>query len=250
MNKVMKGAEPFFFKRSKTGILLIHGFTSNPWDHRKLGEYLAKKNITVHAPLIKGHGTTPENLATTNLKDWIKSAVKGYKLLRKTCNKVIVAGDSFGGNLALHLAENYKVDGVVTMGTPIYFRKQRLAFTIHRILNQFINFKKKWYNRDIGASVEEKRLTYKSVPLNVVYYVIKMIRKTKRNLCKITAPILIMQSTTDFGVHEKSVSYIFKNVRSKFRQIEWIPNAYHVFIIDKGKEKAFKKIYDFVKKIK
>ena len=57
--KIREGAEPFFIKKGKTGILCVHGFTSSAWDYREFGKYLADKGYTVSAPLIAGHGTTP-----------------------------------------------------------------------------------------------------------------------------------------------------------------------------------------------
>ena len=56
-----------------------------------------------------------------------------------------------------------------------------------------------------------------------------------------------MQSTTDWGVGGKSVDYIATHTRSKKKKIIWVPNAYHVFIVDEGKEKSFKEIYKFIK---
>ena len=63
----------------------------------------------------------------------------------------------------------------------------------------------------------------------------------------ITVPILIMQSTADFGLSNRSVDYIATHTRSRKKKIVWIPNAYHVFIIDKGKERSFREIYKFIK---
>ena len=81
-----------YYKRGKIGILLIHGFTSSPLDFKPMAEYLAKKNITVLAPLLKGHGTSPENLATTTDEDWFKSVEDAYHRLRKEVKYVFVAG--------------------------------------------------------------------------------------------------------------------------------------------------------------
>ena len=44
--KVNTIANPFFIKKGKIGILMIHGFSSAPIDLQALGQFLAKKNIT------------------------------------------------------------------------------------------------------------------------------------------------------------------------------------------------------------
>jgi alpha-beta hydrolase superfamily lysophospholipase len=43
--------------------LLIHGFTGTPWDVRPLGEALSAAGISVQAPRLPGHGTTPAAIA-------------------------------------------------------------------------------------------------------------------------------------------------------------------------------------------
>ncbi len=249
MTQIIPGAEPFFYKRGKTGILLIHGFTSSAYDGKYLGQYLADRNISVNAILLKGHGTCPENMTATNLKDWIKSAENGLKELKKHCTKVIVGGDSFGGNLALMLAAKHDVDGVISMGTPIYNKKKIIA-KIYFIVNYFIfNYKKKWYHKELDREIIKHRITYPVVPLSKLLDLVKGIKLCKRLLPKVVAPVLIMQSTADFGVDEKSVGYIFRNVNSKKRKIYWVKDAYHVFIIDHDRERSFKVICDFIQSI-
>ena len=105
--KIREGAEPFFIKKGKTGILCVHGFTSSAWDYREFGKYLADKGYTVSAPLIAGHGTTPEHLSITKGRDWLESVEKAFLDLKSKTNKIIVMGDSFGGNLALILAAKH-----------------------------------------------------------------------------------------------------------------------------------------------
>ena len=247
--KIIKGAEGFEYKKGKTGILLIHGFTSSAWDHRALGEYLAKKDITVIAPLVKGHGTCPENLASTDKDQWLKSVEESLKKLKKITEKQIVAGDSFGGNLALLLASRYKVDGIITMGTPIFFKNERFLKSILPVVRLVKSYQKKWYHNELPEDIRKERLTYKKIPLNAISEVRYLINLSKESLSKITAPILIMQSTTDFGVGEQSVHFINDNVSSKKKKVSWVKDAYHVFIIDKNKEKSFKTIYSFIKEI-
>lgn len=245
--EILPGAEGFEYKKGEIGILLIHGFTSSAWDHRSLGKYLEDRGITVVAPLLKGHGTSPENLATTTDEDWKRSAREAFLRLRTITDKQFVAGDSFGGNLALILASRYQVEGVITMGTPIFFKKERFLKIIFSILKIFKSYQKKWYHNPLPKEIRKNRVTYKKIPLNSIKYVAKTIRESIKQLPKVTSPILIMQSTTDFGVGEASVNYIYKHTKSEKKVVRWIKDAYHVFIIDKQPEEAFEEIYRFIK---
>ena len=72
-----------------------------------LGEELANAGWRCHGPLLAGHGTTPEDLARTRWEDWAASAEEALAALRSECDEVVVAGQSGGGSLALHLAAHH-----------------------------------------------------------------------------------------------------------------------------------------------
>src|SRR3989344_8032828 len=80
---IMKGGDPFFYKRGDTGILLIHGFTSTPQEMRGLGKYLAKRNITAYCPLLKYHGTVVEELVKGKLPIWNAQLIQEITFLKQ-----------------------------------------------------------------------------------------------------------------------------------------------------------------------
>ncbi|NQV08986.1 alpha/beta fold hydrolase [Candidatus Woesearchaeota archaeon] len=245
----MKGGEPFFYKRGKKGVLLLHGFSSTSQEFRELGAYLAKKNITVYAPLLEGHGTHPEFLAKTNKKDWIKSGEEGLKFLRKHCDTVFVGGNSIGGNIAIILASHHKVEGLISLATPIIFRQQRILGKLSLlifIIGQFKIFKKKRYMKK-WPQIAKKRIMYDILPLNCSRDVFKLMKFSSECLPKVDEPALLMQSTTDHLVEEENIEYMKKHLGSKKIEIKFIPDSYHVFIVDHHKKMAFKKIYQFIK---
>lgn len=74
--------KPFFYKGGEKAVLLLHSFTSNTMDMKKLGEYLHKENYSCYAPLYSGHGLTPEELLTYSPSDWWQDVLNGYQLLK------------------------------------------------------------------------------------------------------------------------------------------------------------------------
>jgi carboxylesterase len=94
----------FFLNGNWIGILLIHGFTATTVEMRWLGEYFSKKGLTVSAPLLPGHGTSPKDLNNRKYTEWIKCAEDAFAELKKTCSSVIVSGESMG-QMFLHLVE-------------------------------------------------------------------------------------------------------------------------------------------------
>ena len=99
--------KPFFFEhaqRTKVGVLLIHGFTSTPWEMVDIGQYLYRRGHTVYGVRLAGHGTSAAELKNTTWQDWVASAGYGLQSLRAVTDRVYAIGFSTGGLVALHLA--------------------------------------------------------------------------------------------------------------------------------------------------
>ena len=52
-------------------MLVSHGYTGSPQSMCPLAEGLAEEGFTVALPRLKGHGTTPTDMATTTANDWV-----------------------------------------------------------------------------------------------------------------------------------------------------------------------------------
>ena len=115
---IIPTAEPFFFPGGPTGVLLVHGFTGAPKEMRWMGEYLAKQGYTVLGVRLAGHATQPADMLRVTWQDWLTSVEDGWHLLRGAADQVFVAGLSMGGTLALLLASQVEVAGVIAMSTP------------------------------------------------------------------------------------------------------------------------------------
>ncbi len=85
--------KPFFYKGGKQAVLLLHSFTSNTMDMKKLGKYLQQHNYTCYAPLYKGHGLPAEELLTFGPSDWWEDVRQAYQLLKdEGYEKIAVIG--------------------------------------------------------------------------------------------------------------------------------------------------------------
>ena len=248
--KIKKEAKPYFIKKGKTCCLLLHGYTSSPQEFKLLAKYLTQKNISVYAPLLKGHGTDPIDLANTNYNDWLESAKEALKKLKKEYDPIILIGNSMGGNLSFLLKEDKKVKAIISLGTPIFFKWELTARLVTPFLYLFKEFQRKHFTKEVKKVIEEnKREHYEYYPINTVYSVLKLMRLTKKILNKINKPTLVMQSSKDITLSNKNALFIYNNIKCENKKIVFIPDSYHVFIIDKYKEVAFKEIYEFIKNL-
>ena len=117
---VIHGAEEFYLKAGKIGILLSHGFIGTPQSVRYVGERLHQKGYTVLAPRLIGHGTHYEDLERCKFMDWYETFENSYKALKQNCSKIIIMGQSMGGTLAIWLASmEEKIDGLILINPAL-----------------------------------------------------------------------------------------------------------------------------------
>lgn len=245
---LLQGAEPFSLRgEGHVGCLLVHGFTSTPYDVRACGEYLAARGIDVEAPLLKGHGTSPEDLSRTRLADWLRSIQESRTRLAERTDAVFGLGISLSGNFLLSLAPLTDFDGLILIGTPLRFRFERAYRAAYRVLRALRReYQKKWYVEHLDASIRSRRPTYDRFPLRCAPDCLAAIRWSKENLPRIRCPVLILQSTTDHAVDERTVAEFSARLASSDVTIRWLKNRYHVLLVDHGAEEVFSLVTRFV----
>lgn len=237
---IIPGNEPFFFcKENETkGVLLLHGFTASPWEVKLLGDYLIERNISVYAPLIAGHGTSPEELRKTRWEDWYESVNDSYTELIDIVDCVYVAGVSTGGSLELMLAEEHELCGVISIGAPVFLKdwKSKLAW----IFKYFIPYTRKPVHEDKRPYYYERR------PTASVAELVEMIEVMKEKLPEVSEPILIIQSLEDMTVKPESGKYIVDNVASENKTLVLFEKGNHVLVRGNQQEQVFDLVYEFI----
>lgn len=248
----IKGAGPFFIeKNSRVGVLLLHGFTSTPYQFRELGKFLADKGLTVYVPLIAGHGTCPEDLMKTNGEDWKNSAKEAYLELKKKVQKIFLLGNSFGGNLAFSLAKenDSSLAGIISLGTPINLRFQsltKLRLFLYGRFKKYYRKPRRFYRLDYTDMSDE--VTYSLIPVKSIKEFIKFLaEETIPSLPQIKTPALIIHGNIDPVVNPGSALYIYENLGSRQKMIYLFDSNHHVVLNDKKREELFQRIYNFIK---
>jgi len=230
---------------------MIHGFTSTPDQFNELSVFLANKGFSVSAPIIAGHGTNPGDLEKTGPKDWEKSVKDGYLQLKKISSKIFIIGNSFGANLGFWLVREFNNEpcAIVSLGAPIFLRYHK--FTLCRLYTYGLirkNYRKprRVYRTDYTDFDDE--VTYPIIPCKSLRDFFNFIKnETVPNLNKINIPIFVGQSDSDNVVKPKSATYIYENVRSRFKRIYWFPGKAHAIMSHQRRDELFEKIYSFIK---
>lgn len=229
-------------------VLLVHGWSTTPYEVRRLGAYLNENGYTACGPMLSGHGTVPKDLEGMSWQVWFEDVEKAYLELKKTHSHVYIAGTSIGASLAILLAEKHgDISGLVLMATPYKLRMEKIVELAVKIFGKFFQYRKKFYPPTFGKSTAITRLiSYQSYPLSSVLQAAEVVRAARKNLEKIIQPCLLLQSSSDHIVSRGSMEDLYAKISSKKKNKIYIKRAYHTFISDIKNEHVFENILNFL----
>ncbi|MBN1146746.1 MAG: alpha/beta fold hydrolase [Anaerolineales bacterium] len=240
-------AEPFFFPGSRTGCLLVHGFTGTPKEMRWLGEYLAQQGYSVLGVRLAAHATRPEDMIRARWRDWLASVEDGWNLLSGCCERIFVMGLSMGGMLALTFAARFPVAGVVAMATPHHMPPDpRVPFI--KLISIFKPLLPKEPSHWYDPQAYEQHADYPVDPTRAYIEVRDLMGVMRAALPQVTAPALLIYSKNDQTVtaQEKHMEQIYAALGSQDKQSLWVENSSHVITEDAARLEVFQAVADFV----
>lgn len=241
----MTGAEPIYHDGGDMGIIFFHGFTGSPYEGKDFTAYFAEKGYTIWVPLLPGHGTKPADLLKTKWEDWYSHAENCFLELKQNCKKIILAGQSMGGSLALCLAARYSVDAIITLAAAVFLKDWRLKLL--PIAKKLLHYQYKSRGPDISVKeIKKNNASYHKYPINSIEEFLKLLEYTKKNLELVKSPLLLFHSIKDHTVTYKNMDFIFNHVSSEIKKKISLQNSHHIISLDQEKTTIFKAIEDFL----
>lgn len=239
----IKLPEPFTFEAGPRAVLLLHGFTGHTADVRMLGRYLEKKGYTSHAPILRGHGLTPEELMTSTPDEWWEDVLKAYNHLKGLgYDEIAVAGLSLGGALSIKLANCEKVKAVIPMCAPIYADNERqLTGAFKHFAKQYKQFEQKNENTieaELAPLMKDFTGLYKKIA--------ESINEVRGHVETIYTSTFVVQARLDQIINPESATYIYENVATDNKKLKWYENSTHVITLGDEKDMLHKDIYMFL----
>ncbi len=236
-------------KKDPVGVLVLHGFTSHIHCVDPLLPGLEEMGVPYRFPILRGHGTRPEDMENVTAYDWYEDAENALLDLYQDAEKIIVIGLSMGGAMALDLAAYHrdKVSAVVAVAAAIKVADPLAPLS--PLLASLVRF---WPSPNAFNDKELAKKENKNYPKFATRSFVSLyryIKGTKNRLSFVRAPILILQSKKDTVVSPESAKIIYEKVSSREKEIMWFEKTNHEMLLDLEHEKVIQAVLDFVKNI-
>ena len=241
-------------KSRKVGVVLAHGYMAAPEEVRGLATYLQEKGYWVYAPRLKGHGTSPEDLAIRTYQEWLSSLESGYVIIRNICDRVVVGGFSTGAGLALHLASRVEdLAGVFAVSAPL--RLQDLSSRFAPALDMWNRLMDKYAGgaakkEFVDNHPENPHINYMRNPISGVRELERLMEALEPLLPKIKIPALVVQSEGDPVVDPKGSKKIFNRLGSKDKKYSLFNFDRHGILLGEGADSVYQAIGSFIDKLR
>lgn len=240
----------FYFKGTNgKGIILVHGWTSTPYEIRRLGKYLNDEGFTVIGPMLRGHGTKPEDIENVTWENWLEDLSVEVDKLKNECENVYVGGTSIGANLAMLLGiKRPEIKGLVLLATPYKIKFEKILELWGKMLLPFKKYNNKYYPPTFGVSTTITRLvSYQKYSIKSALETLELVKVSRKRLSEIKQPCILIQSMQDHIVSHRSMDRIYEGLGSAIKKKKYIQKAYHTFISDIKNEHVFEDITNFLK---
>lgn len=216
--------ESIFWPGNSIGFLLIHGFTATTTEVRPLAVFLHGHGYTVSAPLLPGHGTTPQELNKTKWIHWVNCVEEAYQQLQRTCRVIFVGGESMGGLLSLYLARKHEEIAGILLYAPALKVLQLGRAQFLSLVHDF-HWKK-------GGDESMPWKGYRVVPLKASRQLFQFQRIVFRALPNIFQPTIIHQGRKDRSLDLRGPNQLLNRLGSKDKALLWFEKSQHCILLD------------------
>ncbi len=218
------------------GCVLIHGFTGNPEEIKILADHLQSKGVRVSTPTLPGHSSNldKKEMRRANRKDWLKTAEGSLLEMMNQVEEVYLIGFSMGGMIATYLTSKYPVKKLVLLSASVYYINPKKAISDIK-------------NRPLSKE-QFMRYLYKikGTPIKATWHFRKLVKELKPYIDYIHVPTIIIQGEMDNLVDPRSAKYIYDTIKSKEKELHYLPKSKHIVCLDCEREKVVELVDQFL----
>ncbi len=249
---VIPGCEPFsHVGTGSTGVLVLHGFTGNPSSMTPQATAFAAAGLHVEQPRLPGHGTSLEDMMTTDWSDWSGEAAAAYDRLAERADKIVVIGLSMGGTLTLWTGlqrqDDDRLKGLICVNAATVPQPDDVMAMVAEMLDDGTEVMP-----GIGSDIADPDVTeiaYEGTPLR------QLVSLSNDGLApiadrygEITIPILIFSSVDDHVVPPASSEHLRDTAGGEVEFVV-LERSYHVATQDYDRDLISEQSLAFIERV-
>lgn len=245
---VMPGAEPWSHVgdgEHAAGVLAVHGFTGNPSSMRGVAEAMGAAGFHVELPRLPGHGTAIVDMLPTRWSDWTAEVEGALERLARRTDRIVVAGLSMGGSLALWTALRHpELLGLVLVNPATQPQPDDMRTMIVEMLADATDIVP-----GIGSDIadpEAVEIAYLGTPLApLLSFLDDGLAPMAERFGELAMPLLLFTSRQDHVVEPSQSEHLAASYGGPVDH-RWLERSYHVATQDYDREEIFGAAIEFV----
>jgi len=226
-------------------VLAVHGFTGNPSSMRGVSEAMGAAGFHVELPRLPGHGTAISEMLPTRWTDWTAEVEGALERLARRTDRVVLAGLSMGGSLALWTALRHpELLGLVLVNPATQPQPDDMRTMIVEMLADGTDIVP-----GIGSDIadpEAVEIAYPGTPLApLISFLDDGLAPMTQRFGELTMPLLLFTSRQDHVVEPSQSAHLAATYGGPVDH-RWLERSYHVATQDYDREAIFAAAIEFV----
>jgi carboxylesterase len=232
----------------RRGAVVVHGLTGSTESVAGVATALAAAGFEVEAPLLPGHGTSPEELAGCAWDDWAAAVEEAFAAVARRAARVVAVGLSMGGALSAALAASHDgaVAGLATVNPIIDPPAPSFQDLLGRLLDAGEHFLP-GIGGDLADPHAEER-AYDRLPVAALRSMGEGLHGLRPRLGEVRCPVLILTSRHDHVVPIVSSDVLAGAVGGPVERV-WLERSHHVATLDLERDEVERRIVAFAERV-
>ncbi len=225
------------------GAVVLHGLTGSTQSVAGLAGALAAAGFEVEAPMLPGHGTSPEDLARHGWADWVAAAEASYALVAARCDRVVAVGLSMGGALAAGIAAAHPEVAGLAVVNPLV---DPPAPAFRSALEGFLAAGEPFLP-GVGSDIADpdaREVAYDRLPIAALLSMSLGLEDLLPRLAGVRCPVLVLSSRHDHVVPSVSGDVLADAVTGPVERV-WLERSFHVATLDLDRDELERRVVEF-----
>ena len=246
--EVMAGCEPAsHVGGGGAGAVVVHGFTGTPASVREVGEAIAAAGFDVEVPRLPGHGTSVDDMLSTDWSAWFGEVERARVDLERRCERVVLVGQSMGGTLVLASALGRPPAGLVCVNPLTRMRSEEELALLDELLDDGLVVVP-GEGSDI-ADPDSSDTSYPGTPLRPLRSLLyEGVAPLADRYGEIGTPLRLFTSRQDHVVTPEDSEHLAATFGGRVEHT-WLERSYHVATRDFDRHVVIDGTVDFMHRI-